>query len=271
MVVRDEEQILLRALESTVGLCDNVLVVDTGSVDGTREVASEFGADVVSRPWVNFGHNRTEALELAKDRAPWTLQLDADMVVEAHEDLRDWLAGDPDPDVTAWQVEIADGAALRYRLPQLVRAGLDWKIVGPVHEYLVPNGKQRPLLGLTLHHLHDGNRGGTKYEQDLVLLQPGYDEREPRATYYYAQTLWCLGRPEEASEVYRQRSLMTSSYEEERWHAQYMAARLVDDVKGLLAAHLSRPWRPEPLEWAARIVRGQGTREDGLFLESPPG
>ena len=55
-----------------VGQIDYWVVVDTGSTDGTQQIIKDFMAkhkipgELFERPWVNFSHNRSEALELAE-------------------------------------------------------------------------------------------------------------------------------------------------------------------------------------------------------------
>jgi glycosyltransferase involved in cell wall biosynthesis len=81
MIVRDEEKNLPHCLESVRGIFDEVVVVDTGSVDRTREIARDFGAKVFEFRWVDdFAAARNAALEQATgDYAFW---LDADDVIE---------------------------------------------------------------------------------------------------------------------------------------------------------------------------------------------
>lgn len=259
MITADEGDRVARCVDSCAGLADTMLVVNTGTepVDGA-----------VERPWVSFGHNRTEALELARHNADWLLMLDADMTVQAHPDLTQWLNTNPDPNTDAWMVEIIE-ADITYRLPLLVRGGLEWRYHGVTHEYLDLAGrKTRPLLGLTVTHHTDGANRATKHERDIELLAAGVEAGEPRAVYYTAQALKCLGRNQDAARMYERRAAMESTWEEERWHAEYMAARLREDVNGLLGLFARRPWRHEPLTWAARITAAKGANDDVLFLEA---
>ncbi|WP_204602709.1 glycosyltransferase [Cohnella boryungensis] len=77
MVVRDEEEMLNRSLSSVTGAVCEKVVVDTGSVDRTREIARSYGAMVVSVPWrESFAEARNIAVSLASQ--PWILILDAD-------------------------------------------------------------------------------------------------------------------------------------------------------------------------------------------------
>ncbi len=90
MIVRDEEKNLPHCLASVKGIFDEIVVVDTGSVDRTVEIAREFGARVFDFVWVDdFAAARNAALARATgDYAFW---LDADDVVEPPE--REKLAG----------------------------------------------------------------------------------------------------------------------------------------------------------------------------------
>ncbi len=66
MIVRDEEKNLPACLSSVRGLFDEIVVVDTGSKDRTREIAGEFGARVFDFVWVDdFAAARNAALARA--------------------------------------------------------------------------------------------------------------------------------------------------------------------------------------------------------------
>lgn len=80
MIVRDEAETLLSCLESVAGIVDEIVVVDTGSVDNTPEIAREFGATVREFPWCeDFAAARNAAL--AHTPGDWVLVLDADEVL----------------------------------------------------------------------------------------------------------------------------------------------------------------------------------------------
>lgn len=262
MIVRDEAPRLLRAVESTRQLVDDVFVVDTGSTDGTQQLAHDMGAHVVEIPWEGFADARTQALKVA-GAADWVLMLDADQSIQHHLDLKGWLDADPEPSVDAFMVTVLE-AGTSWRMPRLTRGGADLRYEGVTHEWL-EGGTRMSLYenALRIHHHADGSSRPVKHQRDLELLDGLTD---PRSVYYRAQALQCLGRTDEAAAEYDRRAKMTRTWEEERWHAQYMAARLRNDVAALLAAHAARPHRHEPLTWAARIVAGE-THSDGLFCE----
>ncbi|MBW2130791.1 MAG: glycosyltransferase family 2 protein, partial [Deltaproteobacteria bacterium] len=77
MIVKNEETTLPRCLESVRGAVDEMIIVDTGSTDSTREIARRYGAEVFSTQWKNdFSFHRNQSIARAKGR--WILQLDAD-------------------------------------------------------------------------------------------------------------------------------------------------------------------------------------------------
>ena len=75
VMTRDEAHQVGRCLDS-VPFADEKIVLDSGSTDGTREVAERHGARVVEQPWLGFGPQRNLASGLARN--DWILFLDAD-------------------------------------------------------------------------------------------------------------------------------------------------------------------------------------------------
>src|SRR5262249_19217829 len=94
LIVKDEEAHLGRCLRSVADLVDELIVVDTGSADRTREVAAACGAQVHDFAWADsFAAARNESLRHARGR--WILWLDGDEYLDAENRarLRAVLAG----------------------------------------------------------------------------------------------------------------------------------------------------------------------------------
>jgi tetratricopeptide (TPR) repeat protein len=88
MIVRNEEQFLPGCLESLKGLADEIILVDTGSIDSTITIAKEHGAKIHAFPWIgDFSAARNESLRHCTGE--WVLYLDADerVAMESRKEL----------------------------------------------------------------------------------------------------------------------------------------------------------------------------------------
>lgn len=79
IIACDEADRLPRTLEAVQGLADEIVLVDSGSRDGTREVAASFGARIVENAWPGYGPQKRFAEEQCRNA--WLLNLDADEIV----------------------------------------------------------------------------------------------------------------------------------------------------------------------------------------------
>ena len=75
----NEADRLANSLESVIGLGDEIVVIDSGSTDGTVDIAERFGARVIYNPWQGFGPQRSFGEQQCKHH--WVFFLDADEVV----------------------------------------------------------------------------------------------------------------------------------------------------------------------------------------------
>ena len=81
MIVKDEEHVLGRCLDNILPFVDQCVIVDTGSTDGTVELAESYGVEVVHHPWEDdFAKSRNQSLEYVT--SDWVMWIDADEVVE---------------------------------------------------------------------------------------------------------------------------------------------------------------------------------------------
>jgi glycosyltransferase involved in cell wall biosynthesis len=84
LITQNEEANLRRTLESIMPLVRDgqgeIIVVDSGSIDRTLEIAASFGARIFSEKWKGFAGQKNSAIE--KATGDWVLQLDADEALE---------------------------------------------------------------------------------------------------------------------------------------------------------------------------------------------
>ncbi len=134
MIVKDEASVIERCLASVKPFVTHWVIVDTGSTDGTQDIIRRFMADVPGtlheRPWRNFGHNRNEALELARGEADYLLMMDADNSFHAPAGWHWPALGAP-----GYYVQM-DLSGTRYQQCLLISTALPWRWEGVLHEYL---------------------------------------------------------------------------------------------------------------------------------------
>lgn len=259
MIVRNESSVIERCLESVRPLIDTWTVCDTGSDDETpaliERVLSDVPGRLYRRPWVDFGHNRTELAELARSTADYLLLIDADMTLVRRGAV---------PPLAADAYLLRHLEAIEYAVPRLVRGDRRWWFEGVTHEYLATEGpfSQELLDALAIKHHGDGGTRDEKFERDVRMLEDALenDPRDARATFYLAQTLREGGAEDRAIELYRRR-VELGGWDEEVFYAAYQRGVLVGHhdpdmaVPLLLDAHELRPSRAEPLYELARLSR----------------
>ncbi len=141
MIVKNEAEMLGKNLASMAQYFDEIVVVDTGSTDGTPAAAEKCGAKVYSFPWINdFAAARNESLKYAT--GDWIIWLDADELLTAADltALRNFL-GTTDQNACAVMIyESKMGQRekkLGYRRVKVFRNGLGFRFVKPINEQLV--------------------------------------------------------------------------------------------------------------------------------------
>jgi hypothetical protein len=136
MIVKDEASHLARCLESVSPLHPQIVVVDTGSSDGTVAIAQHWGAEVYSFAWIHdFSAARNASLQRA--RAAWTLVLDADEWLEppAREALAEICSTPPDAAyVLVQKSRDSGGGFIRNGIVRLFPNRPEIRYAHPIHE-----------------------------------------------------------------------------------------------------------------------------------------
>ena len=208
MIMRDEALTLPDCLSSLQDVADEVVIVDTGSVDGSVELARSFGARVLQLPWRgSFSEPRNLGLEHV--RGNWVLYVDADERVRpiARERLVERLQSGRE---VALRILLRPFAhATPYFEYRLWRNDPRIRFRGVMHERVVDDIKlvgvqDRMAIGdwpeLALDHVgYDGDQRA-KHGRNLPLLEEQL-RREPGNVYnwrHLGQVLGALARDAEA-------------------------------------------------------------------------
>ena len=277
MIVKNEAAVIRRCLDSVRPLIDHWVIVDTGSSDGTQDIIRDALRDVAGelheRPWRDFAHNRTEALDLARPRADYSLIIDADDELEIPKNYRL-----PRLTADAYVLDI-DHPPVRYQRIQIVSNARPWRYVGVLHEFLTcagagPSGRLPPVY--RMHFDGARRRDPQTYARDAAVLENALaTETDPllraRYTFYLAQSCRDSGDPGKALRLYRERAGL-GQWQEEVYVSLLEAARLMESlghpdeevIHAYGQAARAAPRRAEALHGAARLCRERKRYEDGF-------
>lgn len=193
MIVRDEEKSLGRCLSSVGDIADEIIIIDTGSTDGTKEIARSFGAKLYDFAWVNdFAAARNYSFRKAgKDYIVW---LDADDILlpedrEQFMQLKRILPAGIDSVAMKYNVGF-DGegrAVTSLRRNRLVKRSCNFEWIGAVHEYLdIPANIL--LSDIAVTHMKDKEPTDRNLKIYRARVEQG-EQLPVRDLYYFANEL----------------------------------------------------------------------------------
>jgi glycosyltransferase involved in cell wall biosynthesis len=265
MIVKNERSVIERALGSAKKWVDYWVIVDTGSTDGTQEAIKAFLRDVPGelheRPWVDFAHNRNEALRLAKGKGDYLLFLDADEELQWDKSFQFPVL---DKDIYLGTVRYGSHEGKR---GLLLKSQLPWVWVGVLHETVDLIGSREASIG----HLHgittlarlEGcrSRDPQKFHKDAQVLEKAI-QKEPansRYIYYLAKTYWAVPNFSLALKNFEKRAALPE-WNEEVYDSLCQIALLQEIlgqpnetvIKSFSKAFQHRPMRAEPIYHLAR-------------------
>lgn len=241
MIARNAEGTIGRALEGVKQLASEIIVVDTGSTDTTKEIALAGGATVLEWVWVDdFSKARNFAFQQCTKK--WILYWDSDEFFSNWQDFKRCLETmTPKEDTLCVEVDMAWGG-LSYRRVVLVRNNgqVVWKY--QVHECLVYNfSKKEYWSGVVLTQMRkkvwDVDRNMRILTKALKeCTETGHLEERPRYLFYLARELRDRGKLKEAEEGYEE-YLKESNWLPERLQAcidmanMYLDRNLMEPTK----------------------------------------
>ena len=213
MIIKNEEEYLPACLESVRHVADEIIIVDTGSTDSSRNKALQFGARVIDHEWQN-DFSRARNLSIENACGDWILVLDADEELESGSGdkirkLIECTDGDgfeltvesemPETDIIAFD---------RIKILRLFRNKKEFRYALPIHEQIRPSIEKSggKILDSELVILHHGyarktvQGGVNRAARNLDLLQIGLSisPNDPYLIYQVGATLMSAGKHVEA-------------------------------------------------------------------------
>lgn len=265
MIVRDEEAHLPSCLSSVRDVVDELVVVDTGSSDGTREVARALGARVIERVWSDdFAAARNAAL--AEATGDWVLVLDADEELDrvahpgatARACLERFASDNPDcVGRVVIENHTGSGETSEAEIPRLFRRVPGAGFVGRIHEHwTLADGRTPARADTGLRILHHGYspefvEGRSKLERNLKLLELEVQERPDDAYSWYqlGRTLQLGGLHDSALEALERSLALACDGDEWPVHAVELGAESLRSLgrsqQALELVESALPFAPE--------------------------
>ena len=199
MIVKNEEKILERCLDSIADLVDEIIIADTGSADGTREIAARYTEHVYDFPWVD-DFSAARNFVFSKATKEYIYSADADEVLlpenrERFRRMKDTLL--PEIEIvqmlycTTGEYNTVYNFEKEYR-PKLYRRLRHFTWVDPIHETL----RTDPIVydsQIEIIHQPESNHAGRDLQ---ALLQAGLKEDyfSQKLHHMYAMELYRSGK-----------------------------------------------------------------------------
>ena len=286
MIVKDEQERISGCLESVNGLVDEIIVVDTGSGDRTKEIARSCGAKVFSFPWTgNFAEARNESLRHAT--CDWIIFLDADERLNTFgaQDCLRKAASIPGADAfvvpiinsgPAGKIDSTVGRAVRFfrNLPGIRFSG---RVHETVDQFLIESGATMVHADFEIEHFGyalEPDFVKSKYERNLDLLKKelAEDPDNGHAMYHLGLTCMALEREEEARQAFDMALCgkgLTPVHEAMILNMKsYHHLRAGEIDQGLEAAR--RSLSVVPLQNTARLLKGLALFQKQAHFEALP-
>ncbi len=195
MIVKNEEEVLARCLDSVKDVVDEIIIADTGSADGTKSIALRYTDKVFDFEWIDdFSAARNAAFDNAT--MEYQMWLDADDVLSEEEaaklrELKETL--DPAYDMVAMKyITHFDENGVPVHIStreRLMKRDRGFRFTDPIHEF-IPLTPNTFYSDIAIHHRKVAKEG--REDRNIRVyesLEAKGAEFTPRQTYYFAREL----------------------------------------------------------------------------------
>lgn len=188
MIVKNEEGVIKRCLDCVKDIVDEMIIVDTGSVDHTKEIVSQYTKNIYDFEWID-DFSKARNYSFSKAKCDYILWLDADDILEVkyQEELKKLKENlNKDIDIVMMKYQVGDMIFYRERL---LKREKNYQWVNPVHEVIVPIGS---LLysDITIKHQKENRSISTRNLEIYEKYIASGNELDARGIFYYARELY---------------------------------------------------------------------------------
>ena len=271
LMIKNEEKIIERCINSVLPICDAICITDTGSTDQTIVIVNKIFSKLnvpcklCQEQWVNFGESRTKtynnSVEFIKQlkwegENTYGLLIDADMTLNISPEFN------VNNLTNNGYCIIQENEVIKYHNVRLVKLNGTWKCIGPTHEYW--SGENIGFTD-TLHitDIGDGGAKSDKLTRDERLLLEGIKNEPLNGRYYFylGQTYYEMGKIDLSIKYYEKR-IDVGGWAEEIYYSYYQIAKCYNRLGNTFEsaiwaqrAHNYRPHRCEAILFLSQLYR----------------
>jgi tetratricopeptide (TPR) repeat protein len=200
MIVRDCAESLNMCLINSDKLFDEIVIVDTGSTDNTKEIALQYTNKVHDFIWVNdFSKARNFSFDLMTTDFIMWLDGDDTILPEDQEKIKKLDYMNKEIIICPYHYSHDEFGITECILQRerIVKRSLGLKWQKPIHEYLPIHGKKISKENIVIHHnkRHNNTQRNLEILQEIVKV-----DKDPRNLFYLGKELSALGKIKEAIE-----------------------------------------------------------------------
>lgn len=237
-IVKNEEEVLERMINSVKFMVDKFIIFDTGSTDSTKEIIKKYG-ELYETPFTDYVETKNKVLEFVDtlDDIDYILWMDADEILEVFPErlleaikenrMMDFF----ETDITDAHEDVLTISYTRKRVWKNHNYQHGWKFCGPgIHEYMhIPDGKGYIDRTVKVFHKHKTKNKDFKanylFYLDILSNAVQKNPNDLRGWFYLSRTYKDLGRYKEAIKTYKHylRTAKENNYNwiDELWQAKY--------------------------------------------------
>ena len=236
LMVKNEAPVMVKTLQPFVeGGVKNFLIFDTGSTDGTQEIARDYfkkeglaHAYVLEEPFIDFATSRNHALIAAESlfsEITFIIMPDAEWYIQGVEDLMQFCAQEKNSSDSCYSTRIemfnVDGTQVSsFVVPKLLRTSAHNRFVGAIHEYL--NQPAHKTVPVTSYFKYQPSAQGFEktaqrcHRDKMILLKELEQNPEnSRTLFFLGQTYAILDDWKNAYIYYKKRAATKTFHHEE--------------------------------------------------------
>lgn len=195
IIAKNEQDTLPRCIASIEHIADEIIVVDTGSSDYTKDIAKGFGARLIDYKFNNdFSKARNISIENAS--CDWILYIDCDEVLDFYQgyDLKEIINNNKYVGICLKLSNINNGKmGLTLSSLRVIKNNEGFRFTGKIHEQILPSilekYKQEDILTTEVQLYHYGYDKSLvdseyKHKRNLDIFED-YEEKDKDGFYYY--------------------------------------------------------------------------------------